>query len=92
MRDMIGNKLTEGNLLFWHRVGSVCKITHVSDGGLSLGDSHRTSPPILTIEITLPVGMEGAPPGAEPMVAEFLRVVDPKSEGVLQLAMGKRPQ
>lgn len=87
MRDLIGNRLTEGNLLFWTRTGNLCKITKLIEGGLTTVKGDLTEPSV-TIEITIVLDMAKAPRGTEPMVAEFLKVVDPMQQEILERAMG----
>jgi len=95
MRDLIGNRIEEGNLLWWQKLGTAVKVLRVTDGGLSLvgANGDRTpTPAMLTVELSFPIDVSKLPPGAEPQLGEFLRVVDPKSADILDRAMGGRKQ
>ena len=91
MRDMINNRIAENHLLFWTATGNLCKVTSITEGGLSISPGELTEPSV-TIEITLALSMKGAPHGAEPILPGFIRVVDPASESVVARAMGRRTQ
>jgi hypothetical protein len=94
MRDAIGNKITDSSILCWHpdaKNGIVCQVVHVTDGGLSVGDSKEITPPMLVIQIMIPVG--GVPPGREPALAEFIAIVNPNAEAAVERMLeGQRRQ
>ena len=94
MRDMLGNTIAEGNLLWWKQLGVVVKVLRVTDGGLSLVDKGdtRPSPAVLTVELSFPVDVSKLPPGAEAQLGEFIRTVDPKQEAMLDQALSGRKQ
>jgi len=92
MRDAIGNKILEGNLLHWvlpqNLRAVIVRAIRVHDGGLSIpGAGNQTTPPILTLQIDVPI--DGTQQGREPQVGDFIRIVDPKSEMLLEQAGGK---
>jgi hypothetical protein len=82
MRDALGNKISEGSLLFLKQWGLVGKVIRVVEGGLSIGDEIMA--PGLTIQIDLPLQAEGLPSGQEPQVAGVVCVVNPQSEMVVE--------
>jgi hypothetical protein len=57
------------------------------DGGLSLGDTKQLSPAMLVIQIPVHVNMAGNP-GVEPVLEEFLSVVNPNAEAAIEKMLG----
>jgi hypothetical protein len=94
MRDAIGNKITEHSILGWHpdaKNGVVCQVAHVSDGGISVGDSGEKTPPMLVIQIMIPI--EGVPPGREPVLGQFMVLMNPNAEAAVERMLeGQRRQ
>jgi len=97
MRDAIGNSISDKSVLCWHpdpeqvRRGLICQVVHVSDGGISMGDSNRTTPPMLAVQILIPVG--NVRPGEEPTLGEFLCLVNPNAEAAVERMLeGQRRQ
>ena len=93
MRDMIGNKLEEGVLVFWLSKGVTAVVKRIDPGGLSVvgAGGERQTPPTLTLEINIPVSMGDLPRGAEPAISDFLRVVDPRQQAILERALDGKP-
>lgn len=94
MRDILGNRITESSILCWHpdaAHGIVCQVAHISEGGLSLGDSDDLTPPMLVIQVMIPV--TGVPRGQEPTLGQFMCVVNPTAEAAIEKMLeGKRKQ
>jgi hypothetical protein len=93
MRDLIGNIITEGNMLQWMIRSDlravICKVIAVTDGGLAIpGEGNAVTPPMLVVALQIPV--DGAQRGREPQVGDFIRVVDPSSEQLLE-GLGRKP-
>ena len=92
MRDSIGNSISEKSLLCWHpsadalKRGLLVQAVHVTDGGLSLGDSRELTPAMLIVQIPIYVN---APQGKEPTLEEFLCVVNPQAEVAVSALMDK---
>ena len=93
MKDAVGNSITEKSLLCWHidpeqlKRGLIVQAVSVSDGGLSLGDSRDLTPATLVVQVPILVS---AKPGEEPTLSEFLCVVNPSSEMVIEELMEKQ--
>lgn len=85
MRDSIGNRLEQGNLVWLQSLGMFARVVKAHDGGLSIVDHKRNavSQPLLTIEIDLPLNTKDLPPGAEPQAMGVIRIVDPRAESLL---------
>ena len=94
MRDAVGNKIDEKSLLCWHidpeqlKRGLIVQAVSVSDGGLSLGDSRDLTPATLIVQV--PIFVKAVPGGGEPTLSEFLCVVNPNSERVIEELMEKQ--
>lgn len=93
MRDAIGNKINEGNMLQWLVPSDVraiqCKVIVAQDGGLSIpGEGKAVTPPILVVAFRMSMPQEQNRTGWEPTVPGAVRIVDPTSEQVLE-GMGK---
>jgi len=86
MKDAIGNKLAQGNMVAWSIPDGlrhlIAVVARVSDGGLSMGSTDQVSQPSLTIVIDIPV--TGTKPGHEATLSEFMRVVDPRGEAIIE--------
>ena len=93
MKDAIGGTIREGHLLYWLKISAPVKVVGVSEGGLSIGNSKEVTPPKLMVELEIGINLPpNAPPGFEPMLSEFLHVVDPKQEALLDKIMGGTKQ
>lgn len=92
MLDLLGNKLSEGDLLYWLKHDLVCHVAKVDEPVLSLaGKSESRQMPHLTIQITFPVPMDKGEIRA--MVSGFVKVVNPKSQEIMERITGaSRPQ
>lgn len=94
MRDAIGNSITEKSLLCWHpdadqlKRGLVVQVVRVSDGGLSLGDSRETTPPMLAVQVTIFVNAET---NKEPTLQDFLCLVNPQAEAAIEKMLAGKP-
>ena len=87
VRDSIGNKIVVGQFLYWKPTGMIVRVTKVSDGGLSMGVSKQLTPASLTVEIEFPIEMEKGAKSDEPVLGNFIRIVDPRAEELLASAM-----
>lgn len=89
MKDCLGNTISDKSLLCWHpdpeqvRRGLVCQAVHVTDGGIAMGDSRETTPPMLIIQIAIPVSMDPRAANREPVLGEFMCVVNPQAEAAI---------
>lgn len=88
MRDAIDNKISKGDLVEWRipkgTRATIVRVLEVRDGGLSVisGSERGVSKPMLTIQLQFPV--DGVEPGKEAQLFEFLRVVDPSSDALVE--------
>jgi hypothetical protein len=88
MRDMIGGKITKDDLLYWrfpeNLHGVLVNVAKVEEGGLTVIDKGKggITPPTLTVFLTIPVAV--SEPGKEPWLSDFLRVVNPRSDQLVQ--------
>lgn len=97
MRDGLGNKLEEGQLLYWQKLGTTVRVLRVNENRIqSIGGSPPLPQSIaveLIIGVPAPQDQHGKPdPNHEPVLTEFLRVVDPQQERMLERAIGGRRQ
>jgi hypothetical protein len=78
MRDLIGNKLEVGNLVYCPSKQQICKVKEVREPKLSNDD------PVIVLELSVPLlqGHRGMVNG-EAVAFDFVRVMDPNSEEVL---------
>jgi len=60
----------------------IAVVARVTDGGLSMGSTDQVSQPAITIVIDIPV--TGLKPGQEATLHEFMRVVDPRGEALIE--------
>ncbi len=88
MLDLLGNKLSEGDLLFWVKNALVCSVVKVDEPVLSLADKREQRVPHLTISITFPIPVE--PGQREAMVGAFVKVVNPKSQEIMERITGAK--
>jgi hypothetical protein len=82
MRDAIGNKISEGDLVKWLVPPAtldrmIFQVVRASDGGIVTPEG--ITPPMIQLSITLPIESMGA----EPVLGEFLCVRNPQSEKLL---------
>jgi hypothetical protein len=97
MKDCLGNTISEKSLLCWHpdaeqmHRGIICQAVQVTDGGLSLGDSRQMTPPMLVIQIVIPVSMpDDRRAHGEPALADFMCVVNPQAEAAIGRMLAER--
>jgi hypothetical protein len=78
MRDLIGNKIEPGNLLYCPNTKQVCKVTEVREPTLSNDD------PVLVMELSVPL-LPGhfSTVAGEKVAVDFIRIMDPNSEALL---------
>lgn len=88
MRDSIGNKISEKDLVKWDMPKDLttllAQVVGVSDGGLVTPEGTR--PAILQLIVTIPVNMNGVV--GEPTVTEFTCVRNPNSESLIDKFAG----
>jgi hypothetical protein len=95
MRDALGNRISDRSILCWHpdaahlKRGLIVQAVSVSDGGITLSDSGQLTPPMLIIQVMIPVG--GVKPGAEAVLEEFLCVVNPAAEAAIEGMLERGP-
>lgn len=91
MRDLLGNRITEGSLVWWLSKGIPMKVTKIMPGGLSVGDSNERTPPRITFEISIPV--HPMPRDEEPQFTDFLCAMNPDAEKIIEgMLMTQRKQ
>src|ERR1700678_2109867 len=78
MRDLIGNKIEPGNLLYCPNTKQVCKVTDVIEPKLSNDD------PVLVLGLSVPLlpGHFSIVAG-EKVAVDFIRIMDPNQEAIL---------
>ena len=95
MRDAINNIISKNSLLCWHpspdalKRGLIVQAVHVSDGGLSMGDTKQLTPAMLIVQVPIYVNI---PPGKEPTLEEFLCVVNPQAEAAIDDMLNRQPR
>ena len=84
IRDLIGNEIGEGSLLYWKMTGAaqaggaVVKVLAINPGGLAIpGNGKSLTPGTLTLGLTLTI-----PPGVP--LNDFIVVVDPNETARMQ--------
>jgi hypothetical protein len=78
MRDLIGNRIEIGNLVYCPSKQQICKVTDVREPKLS-GDD-----PVLVLELSVPLlGQKRSQVAGECIALEFIRVMDPNQEEAL---------
>ncbi len=87
MRDAIGNRIHEGSLLWMQHWGVVARVSKLHEGGLSVVGADRNersvTPPVLTLEIDMPLDARQITPGVEPQLQGILCIIDPRAERVV---------
>lgn len=91
MRDRIGNSIVEDGLVRWEIPPAVLKnlvftVVKVSDGGLSTPQG--PSPAYLQLTVAIPVENVNG----EPVLTDFLCVMNPNNERLLGALSGKSVQ
>ena len=92
MRDLIGNRIEEGHLLWWMKLGIPAKVVRIFESRISPINGKDVVPPSITIELTFPIDPSKIPSGQEAQLGEFLRIVDPKQEDALNRVLGGTKQ
>jgi hypothetical protein len=87
MRDQIGNRITEKDLVRWnipedllHKL--VFNVVRVSDGGIATPQGN--TPPLIQLSITIPIHSDTP----EPVLTDFVCVRNPESEALLDALAG----
>lgn len=88
MRDLMGNAIKEGSLVWWISKQLPLKVTRITAGGLSLGRGKETTPARITFEIEVPV--QAMPNGEEPQFADFLCTMNPDAERIIEGMMERQ--
>ena len=90
MKDMLGNTIKEGDLLAWSlpkgMENIIVRAQRIHDGGLSMGETGQTTPPVLSVLIDIPIS--DVRKGDEARLADFVCVRDPRSEQMLDKITG----
>jgi hypothetical protein len=88
LKDGIGNAVTPGNLVWWHTKALTARVTAVDEPSvLTRDDAQRATVVTLELKVMVPRNPDGTW-----QTAEFLRVVDPASESILDAIGGGKPQ
>lgn len=84
MKDAIGNKITEGSLVYWKSKDLALIAVKVDEGGLSVvgSDGPRRTPPLLVLQLTLPVNVERGV--TDPLLGDFLVLVNPNATKAIE--------
>ena len=96
MRDLIGNQLREGSIVWWISKQLPLKVRSIDAGGLSIdGHGRDVTPARITLEITIPV--QPMQDGSETQFTDFLCTMNPDVEQLIEGLMGQvkrdgRPQ
>lgn len=91
MRDALGNKITEGNLIHWRlprdiaEGGLVFRVVRVLEPKLAVVGGEPPQP-VLSLQLDIPINAEK---GREPALAQFMRIVDPRQEAALEALTAK---
>jgi hypothetical protein len=87
MRDMIGNKLEPGHFIYWKSKDMIVQIAAVNEPRIAIeGRGAQQAPPTLAVQLLIPI--MNLKPHEEPVLGDFVRVVDPKSEQALEKVSG----
>jgi hypothetical protein len=81
MTDVLGNKIARGNILYWKSKDIAVSVLDVVEPALE----GNTQMPMLVIMIQVPIA--GAERGKPIQLADFMRLVDPRSEGIIEGAL-----
>lgn len=86
MKDAIGNKINNEDLVKWNIPAEliprlVFTVAHVSDGGIMTPQG--VTPPLIQLTVVIPLDMHHAT--GEPVLPDFVCLRNPKSEGLLDL-------
>jgi hypothetical protein len=92
MRDLIGNTISEGSLVWWLSKQLPLKVTKINTGGLSIaGRGKEVTPARITLEIEIPV--QQLANGEEPQFTDFLCTMNPDAEKLIEgMLEGRRTQ
>lgn len=92
----MGNRIEKGAPIHWYipedtAKRNVFRVLDVSDGGLSVvGPGGETrSPATITLVITLPI--RGVAKGQEPILADFVVLLDPSSQSLAERMLADGP-
>ena len=88
MRDLLGSAIREGSLLWWISKAIPLRVARIEPGGILAGDHDGPpTPDRLILEVTIPV--QPRTQGAETQIADFLCVVNPEAEQVIEKMMAE---
>lgn len=87
MRDAVGNSITKGFLLWWKEKGLMVHVTEVHESARVVGSDAVA---MLMVQVAIPIG--GVKPGDEPTLFDFIRVMDPRQEKLLDAALTELPR
>lgn len=93
MRDCLGNKLSPGHLVLWRlpeetlAKGLVAQVVAANDRSTLTVVGADPGPASLVIQIIIPINSPR--PNDEPALADFLRIVDPTAERIIEDALTK---
>lgn len=92
MRDLIGNQIKEGSLVWWLSKQLPMRVSKLNPGGLSIaGKGKEVTPARITLEIEIPV--QQLADGSEPQFTDFLCTMNPDAEKIIEgMLEGRRTQ
>lgn len=90
MRDALGNKINDKDLVKWRIPADVAdhlvfQVMRVSDGGLSTPQGE--TPPFIMLTVTVPINL-GPGSHGEPNLQDFYCLRNPESEKVIDILTG----
>ena len=92
MRDMLGNRLEAGNVVYWKEKDIIVQVLDVIEPKLTVPGQPPQQPAIL---LKFAIGVNPsreAGPVEDVMIPTLLRVVDPTAEALLDKALAGMPR
>lgn len=78
MKDLLGNRISKGSLLWWKSKDMMMVVADASEGGLELGDSKQVLPPTITLQVTIPINLARGVTADTCTLQDFLCLVNPQ--------------
>ena len=91
MRDLLGNTLRDGSLLWWVSKAIPLRVARIERHEIinpRERDDAAAAPDKLILEVTVPI--QRMPNGAETQLADFICLVNPDAEQVIEKMLGER--
>jgi hypothetical protein len=89
MRDMLGNVIHEGSLLWWLPKSIPIRVARIEPGGVLTMGEKEVTPDKLVLELTIPV--RHTVHGAETQIADFICIINPDAEAVIDNMLKGKP-